>query len=163
MVRSGRGLRRAGLALSACSGGPAGLVIENALILDGAGNPGVPGAVRIVGGRIAAAGPGAVPLSGDEVLDAQFVRERGILSLEEAVRRMTSLAAAHMGFSGRGRIAPGMAADLVLFDPETVGGRATPEDPHALSTGIQRVLVAGETVFADGRATAARPRVFLAR
>ncbi len=93
----------------------------------------------------------------------QFVRERGILSLEEAVRRMTSLAADHMGFPDRGRIAPGMVADLVLFDPETVSDRATPEAPHELSVGIHRVLVGGETVFADGRVTAARPGVFLAR
>ena len=93
----------------------------------------------------------------------QFVRERGILSLEEAVRRMTSLAADHMGFAERGRIAPGMVADLVLFDPETVSDRATPEAPHELSVGIQRVLVAGETVFADGAVTDARPGVFLAR
>ena len=93
----------------------------------------------------------------------QFVRERGILSLEEAVRRMTSLAADHMGFADRGRIAPGMVADLVLFDPETVSDRATPEAPHELSVGIHRVLVAGETVFEDGRVTDARPGIFLAR
>ena len=93
----------------------------------------------------------------------QFVRERGILSLEEAVRRMTSLAADHMGFPDRGRIAPGMVADLVLFDPETVSDRATPEAPHELSVGIHRVLVGGETVFADGAVTDARPGVFLAR
>ena len=93
----------------------------------------------------------------------QFVRERGILSLEEAVHRMTSLAADHMGFADRGRIAPGMVADLVLFDPETVSDRATPEAPHELSVGIHRVLVGGETVFVDGRVTDARPGVFLAR
>ncbi len=93
----------------------------------------------------------------------QFVRERQILSLEEAVRRMTSLSADHLGFTGRGRIVPGLAADLVLFDPETVSDRATPETPHELSVGIHQVLVAGETVFEDGRATGARPGVFLAR
>ena len=93
----------------------------------------------------------------------QFVRERGILTLEEAVRRMTSLAADHLGFAGRGRIAPGMAADLVLFDPETVTDQATPESPHELSVGIHHVLVAGKTVFEEGRATGARPGVFLAR
>ena len=93
----------------------------------------------------------------------QFVRERGILSLEEALRRMTSLAADHIGFADRGRIAPGMVADLVLFDPETVSDRATPEAPHELSVGIHRVLVGGETVFADGVVTDARPGVFLVR
>ena len=93
----------------------------------------------------------------------QFVRERGMLTLEEAVRRMTSLTAESLGLEDRGRIAPGMAADLVLFDPETVTDNATPENPHALSDGIERVLVAGETVFAEGRTTGARPGRFLAR
>ena len=93
----------------------------------------------------------------------QFVREREILSLEEAVRRMTSLAADHLGFANRGRIAPGMVADLVLFDPETISDRATPESPHELAVGIHRVLVAGETVFEEGRVTDARPGVFLVR
>ena len=93
----------------------------------------------------------------------QFVREEGALTLEEAVRRMTSLAADHMGFRDRGRIELGMAADLVLFDPDTVADRATPDDPHALSVGIHRVLVAGETVFADGETTDARPGAFLTR
>lgn len=93
----------------------------------------------------------------------QFVRERGILSLEEAVRRMTSLAADHLGFRERGRIAPGMAADLVLFDPETVTDRATTDEPHLLSEGIRTVWVAGVPVFVDGEATGARPGVFLPR
>lgn len=93
----------------------------------------------------------------------QFVRERGILSLEEAVRRMTSLAADHLGFRERGRIAPGMAADLVLFNPETVTDRATTDDPHLLSEGIHTVWVAGTPVFVDGEATGARPGVFLSR
>lgn len=93
----------------------------------------------------------------------QFVRERGLLTLEEAVRKMTSLAAENLGLSGRGRIAPGLAADLVLFDPDTITDRATPEQPHEMAAGIHRVLVAGETVFADGRVTAARPGVFLPR
>lgn len=93
----------------------------------------------------------------------QFVRERRLLTLEEAVRNMTSLAAEHLGLAGRGRLAPGYAADPVLFDPETVSDRAPPEEPHALSVGIHRVFVAGETVFEDGRVTEARPGRFLAR
>lgn len=76
---------------------------------------------------------------------------------------MTSLTAEHLGLAGRGRLAPGYAADLVLFDPETVGDRATPEEPRALSVGIHRVFVAGETVFENGRVTAARPGRFLVR
>ncbi len=93
----------------------------------------------------------------------QFVRERGDLTLEQAVRRMTANAADHMGFADRGRIAAGMAADLVLFDPDAVTDRATFDEPHALSEGILGVWVRGERVFENGRATAARPGVFLAR
>ena len=92
-----------------------------------------------------------------------YVRERKILSLEEAVRRMTSLAAAHMGIRDRGRIAPGMYADLVLFDPATVMDRATPREPHLTSIGISRVWVNGTEVFADGKTTGARPGMTIKR
>jgi len=70
---------------------------------------------------------------------------------------MTSLAAAHVGITGRGLIAAGQAADLVLFDPATVADRATTADPHAVSAGIRSVWVNGELVFEDGEVTAARP------
>src|SRR5512132_548554 len=70
-----------------------------------------------------------------------YVREQHVLTLEEAVRRMTTLAAANVGVADRGRILPGLAADLVLFDPATVGDRATLKEPHALSTGINTVWV----------------------
>jgi len=93
----------------------------------------------------------------------RYLRERGLLDLETTIRKMSGLAADHMGFSDRGYIRPGMAADLVLFDPDTVIDRATTEDPLALSEGIVRVWVAGETVFVDGTATAARPGRFLTR
>jgi N-acyl-D-amino-acid deacylase len=86
----------------------------------------------------------------------QYVRERGVLSLAEAVRKATGLAAAHMGFRGRGTIAPGMKADLVLFDPAAIRDRATPADPHAVSDGVLRTWVNGVVVYADGRATGAR-------
>ena len=86
-----------------------------------------------------------------------YVRERKVMALEEAVRRMTSLAAAHMGIRDRGRIAPGMFADLVLFDPATVADRATPQQPHLTSVGIARVWVNGQEVFANGTTTGARP------
>jgi N-acyl-D-amino-acid deacylase len=88
---------------------------------------------------------------------AVYVRERKIMPLEEAVRRMTSLAAAHMNIKDRGRIAPGMFADLVLFDPATVADRATPQDPHLTSVGIARVWVNGAEVYVDGKTTSARP------
>jgi N-acyl-D-amino-acid deacylase len=86
-----------------------------------------------------------------------YVRDRKVMPLEEAVRRMTSLAAAHMGIADRGRIAPGMFADLVLFDPATVSDRATPAQPHLTSVGIARVWVNGAEVYADGKTTGVRP------
>ncbi|MDF2771125.1 MAG: D-aminoacylase domain protein [Geminicoccaceae bacterium] len=92
-----------------------------------------------------------------------YVRERKVMSLEEAVRRMTSLAAAHVGISDRGRIAPGMFADLVLFDPATVIDRATPREPHVTSVGIERVWVNGVIVYSTGATSGARPGRVLRR
>jgi N-acyl-D-amino-acid deacylase len=92
-----------------------------------------------------------------------YVRERKVLPLEEAVRRMTSLAADHVGLADRGRLVPGAYADLVLFDPSTVIDRATTSDPHALSTGIERVWVNGRTVFAGGAASGLKPGRVLRR
>ncbi|MDX1380752.1 MAG: D-aminoacylase, partial [Xanthomonadales bacterium] len=93
----------------------------------------------------------------------RYVREEGLLSLEDAVRKMTALAADHMGLADRGRIQPGLAADLVLFDPDTVIDIATPQDPGALSSGIEKVWVNGVVVYDNGRETGARPGRFLAR
>lgn len=93
----------------------------------------------------------------------RYVRERGILDLAEAVHKMTGLAAAHVGIRDRGTVAPGQAADLVLFDPETVADRATPDDPTALAVGIHRVWVNGVEVWRDGQATGARPGRVLRR
>jgi N-acyl-D-amino-acid deacylase len=87
----------------------------------------------------------------------RYVRERKVMPLEEAVRKMTSLAAAHMGFHDRGLLRPGLAADLVLFDPATVIDRATNDDPHAISAGIRTVWVGGQAVYDGGHATGARP------
>jgi len=86
-----------------------------------------------------------------------YVRERKVMPLEEAVRRMTSVAAAHMNMKDRGRIAPGQFADLVLFDPATVSDRATPREPHLTSVGIARVWVNGQEVYAEGKTMGARP------
>jgi N-acyl-D-amino-acid deacylase len=93
----------------------------------------------------------------------RYVRERKVLSLEEAVRKMTSLSAAHVGIKNRGTIAPGQSADLVLFDPKTVADRATPASPRLAAAGIARVWTNGVEVYRDGRATGARPGVVLRR
>jgi dihydroorotase/N-acyl-D-amino-acid deacylase len=86
-----------------------------------------------------------------------YVRERKLLTLEEAVRKMTSLPAARLGLADRGLVRPGMVADLVLFDPEAVRDRATFERPHQYAEGVFLVVVGG-TVVLDGEGpTAARP------
>jgi N-acyl-D-amino-acid deacylase len=87
----------------------------------------------------------------------KYVREEKLLSLEEAIRKMTSLPASRMRFADRGIVRPGMAADLVVFDPASVKERATYEDPLHYSEGIPFVLVNGRLVVDDGRVTAARP------
>jgi N-acyl-D-amino-acid deacylase len=93
----------------------------------------------------------------------RYVRERGVVTLEQAVRKATALAADHVGIADRGRLVPGAFADLVLFDPATVADRATTDEPHALATGIERVWVNGTVVFEGGRATGARPGRVLRR
>jgi len=87
----------------------------------------------------------------------RYVREQKVLGLEEAIRKMTSQAADAMHLADRGRIAPGQAGDLVLFDAATVIDRATFADPLQPPAGITHVVVAGVPVVADGRPTGARP------
>ena len=86
-----------------------------------------------------------------------YVREKSIIALPEAIRKMTALAAANVGIKNRGTIQPGMAADLVLFDPKKIKDHATLKQPHALSAGIQTVWVNGEVVFEYGKTTGRRP------
>ncbi len=87
----------------------------------------------------------------------RYVREQGLMSLETAIHKMTGLAARHMGFTRRGLVRPGLAADLVLFDPDTVLDNATPTDPQAPNSGIIRGWVNGDTVFENGAASGRRP------
>ena len=72
------------------------------------------------------------------------------MTLEEAIHKMTAGAALSHGIHDRGKIEPGMYADLVLFDPETVADRATTEEPHARSAGIAKVWVNGHLAYSDG-------------
>ncbi|MFC1716664.1 amidohydrolase family protein [Candidatus Poribacteria bacterium] len=77
----------------------------------------------------------------------EYVRETGLMSLEEAIRKMTSLPARKFGILDRGIIAIGMKADLVLLDPKTVGEEATFDNPHAFPTGINWVIVNGQIAW----------------
>ncbi|HEX9366310.1 MAG TPA: D-aminoacylase [Vicinamibacterales bacterium] len=86
-----------------------------------------------------------------------YVRARHVISLEEAIRKMTSLPAGHFTFANRGLIKAGYAADLVVFDPKTVADAATFEAPYAYATGIPYVLVNGVIVVKNGTQTDARP------
>lgn len=83
------------------------------------------------------------------------------MALEEAVRKMTSLAASSMGIVERGKIQPGYHADLVLFDPDVVSDRATFEAPNEKSVGIEQVWVNGIPVYDVGSTTGQFPGVVL--
>jgi N-acyl-D-amino-acid deacylase len=85
-----------------------------------------------------------------------YSRDRGVLSLQEAVRKMTSAPARRLDLRGRGELTAGAVADLVVFDPERVADRATFEEPHQYPVGIPHVLVNGTFVIRDGEHTGAR-------
>ena len=87
----------------------------------------------------------------------RYVRDEKLLPLEEAVRKMTSLPASRMGLADRGIVRPGLAADLVVFDPARVRDASTYEDPLRYSEGIPYVAVNGRLVVDGGRITDARP------
>lgn len=87
---------------------------------------------------------------------AEYVRTRGVLKLEDAIRRMTSLPARTFSLRDRGLVREGMAADLVVFDPARVEDKATYEKPHQDSVGFDFVLVNGKIAVADGKLTDAR-------
>lgn len=88
---------------------------------------------------------------------ARYVRDLEVISLEEAIRKMTSMPAQWMGQSDRGTIAVGMLADIAIFDPETIQDRATYTDPHQYSVGIEHLLVNGVPVIQGGALTGERP------
>lgn len=105
-----------------------------------------------VGGSPNPRGWGTYPL----VL-GEFVREKGWLRLEDAIRRMTGFPAMRFGLADRGLLRKGMAADLVIFDPQTVQARATFEQPRLPPTGIEYVFVNGVPVIDAGMLTDQRP------
>jgi len=87
----------------------------------------------------------------------KYVRDEKILTLEEGIRRMTSLPANNLKLKKRGRIAPGYYADVVVFDPATVRDRATFEEPHQYAEGMMHVFVNGIQVLDNGNHTGAMP------
>ncbi len=114
------------------------------------------------------ASDGGIPIPGEGVphprsygtfarVLAVYVRERGVLTLEEAVRKMSSFPAARLGLADRGLVRPGMKADLAVFDPAKVRDVATFEKPHQYSEGFSLVVVNGQIVLENGVVTPARP------
>ena len=86
-----------------------------------------------------------------------YVRDLGLLRLEDAVRKMTSLSAAKLGIMDRGLLRPGNYADVTVFDPEHIADKATYSDPFQYSTGVVYVVVSGKVVLDGGKHTGERP------
>ncbi len=87
----------------------------------------------------------------------KFVREEHVISLPEAIRRMTSYATSDIGIADRGALKPGYFADVVVFDPQTIAARATYQNPHQYAVGVAQVFVNGVQVLRDGEHTGAKP------
>ena len=87
----------------------------------------------------------------------KYVREEKVISLAEAVRRLSGLPATNLGLDHRGFLREGMFADVVVFDPQTIADRATFENPHQLAVGVKHVFVNGVQVLKDGEHTGAKP------
>lgn len=93
----------------------------------------------------------------------KYVREDKVLSLEEAVRKMTAMPAGKMGIKGRGLLKEGFFADIVIFNPETIKDKATFDEPHQYPEGIEYVIVNGKIVAEHGKVTGVRPGQILRR
>jgi N-acyl-D-amino-acid deacylase len=91
----------------------------------------------------------------------KYVREEKILTLEDAIRKMTSLPAQRAGLRERGLLKPGFYADITIFDPATITDKATFEDPHQYSVGVSHVLVNGQPVWENGKFTGNLPGMVL--
>jgi N-acyl-D-amino-acid deacylase len=87
----------------------------------------------------------------------KYVREEKVISLQEAVRRLSGLPATNLGLDHRGFIQKGMYADVVVFDPRTIADKATFEKPHQYAVGMKHVFVNGVQVLKDGEHTGAKP------
>jgi len=87
----------------------------------------------------------------------RYARDEGVLTMADAVHRMTGMPAAKFGLTDRGVIEPGAFADVVVFDPETVIDRGTYQDPRQYPAGIPHVFVNGTAVVRDGKHTGQRP------
>ena len=88
---------------------------------------------------------------------AVYARDKRVISLEEAVRKMSAMPAARIGITDRGLLRPGMKADIAIFDPATVRDAATFDKPHQYAEGFTHVIVNGQVIFENGAMTAARP------
>ncbi|NOK58949.1 MAG: N-acyl-D-aspartate/D-glutamate deacylase [Chloroflexi bacterium AL-W] len=87
----------------------------------------------------------------------KYVREEQVIPLEDAIRKMSSAVANRLGLRNRGLLRPGYYADMVIFDPQTIGDRATFEEPHQLAVGVRDVWVNGVRALANGKHTGATP------
>ena len=87
----------------------------------------------------------------------KYVREEKVITLQEAIRRLSGLPATNLGLDHRGFLKQGMFADVVVFDPATIADRATFESPHQYSIGVKHVFVNGTQVLKDGEHTNAKP------
>jgi N-acyl-D-amino-acid deacylase len=86
----------------------------------------------------------------------KYVRDEHVIEIPEAVRRLTSLPAQNLGIANRGLLAPGHFADIVVFDPATIGAQSTYEKPMQFATGVVHVFVNGVQVLKDGEHTGAK-------
>jgi N-acyl-D-amino-acid deacylase len=87
----------------------------------------------------------------------KYVRDEKVISLTEAIRRLTGLPATNLELDHRGFLKPGMFADVVVFDPKTIADRATFENPHQFAVGVKHVFVNGVQVLKDGEHTGSKP------
>jgi N-acyl-D-amino-acid deacylase len=94
-------------------------------------------------------------------LIGKYTRQEKVITLAEAVRRLSSLPAENLKLDGRGKLAKGYYADIVVFDPDTISDHATYENPHQYATGMIHVFVNGTQVLKDGEHTGAKPGRFV--